>query len=220
MTEPDGAREQAERLQSAIRQLAILATNVCDASKSCDEGFSPDAVALLQEAGTRPLRHKKQPKTPKDAPIGSKKPKSTAPRQEKTSTSRYITRAQEDPPEDADIAPSPSSSSGVHIQLQVTPSQQGNRWRETWGSLSTRLAPATKTRVDAVPNRVFSFQGVHDALEMAEHVVRNHELLGLDAASHSLIKLSSVDSPARAAAVRCKTVWDQSLPREVSGARF
>lgn len=40
----------------------------------------------------------------------------------------------------------------------------------------------------------------------------------LDATSHSITKLASLDSPARAAAVRCKMIWDDLLPKEIRGA--
>lgn len=118
--------------------------------------------------------------------------------------------------DDSEDAP----QSGSAVTPHVTPSLQGNQWRETWASISAELTPATKVRVGEVLDRVFSHQGVQDAMELAEHVMQNEEILGLDAGSHSLIKLSSSNSPARAAAIRCKTMWEQSLPKEIKGARL
>jgi hypothetical protein len=217
--EPESAIEQAERFQAALRHLALLGDNVCSASKFCEEGLDPDAVALVHEAEIKPRRQKKRTKKTKDATVDSmQKPNPPVSRREKTSTPRYNSRDDSDNSDNEMRSTLPSFRS--QHELRVTPSQQGDRWRNTWAPLSANLTPATQIRVKDVLGRIFSPLGVQDALDMAEQVEQNHDILGLDAASHSIIKLSSVDSPARAVAVRFKTVWDQNLSKEIKGARL
>jgi hypothetical protein len=179
-------------------------------------------VALVHEAGIKPRRQKKQPKKTKDATLDSiQKPKPPVPRREKTPTPRYVPRTHQDDSDNSDTElQSTSTSFRSHTELRVTLSQQGDQWQEPWAPLSASLTPATQRRVKVGLERTFSHQGVQDALDMAERVEQNYEVLRIDAASYSIAKLATLDSPAKAVAVHFKTVWDKNRSREIKGARL
>jgi hypothetical protein len=68
-------------------------------------------------------------------------------------------------------------------------------------------------------DQVFSYEGVHNALEMAEQVSLNREVMEIDAAAISTIKIGTLDTPARSAVLCWKVILEKSLPKEILGAR-
>jgi hypothetical protein len=211
-------------MQTLVQKVTAIASNVYIMGKECDEGFSLEALELLQEAANTPLRCKKQTPPPKTTPKPSQKSKPAKPKEPDASPTQRITRQRRHDnhtmEQDADAAPStPSRVSLTDNVLHVTPSKEGNNWRATWVAISKDLTPSTKTMIGNVLNRVFSLQGVHDALEMAEQIEQNREVVEIDAASISATKLGSLTSPARSAALRWKVMMENSLPKEIRGAR-
>jgi hypothetical protein len=72
---------------------------------------------------------------------------------------------------------------------------------------------------ETLHHQVFSYKGVHDALEIAEQVSLNHKVMEIDAAAMSTIKIGTLDTPARSAVLCWKVMLEKSLPKEILGPR-
>jgi len=156
-------------MQHILQQVSIIATNVYNAGKSCDEGFSHEALALVQESAVTSLRKKKADQAPK---IRSKtRNMQKAPALPPETPPRRSLRQKTVPKQT--VVEEPTSSTSISTSLSVkspsvTPNKQGNDWTTTWTMISENLTLSTKKIATHLLPQVFSHQGVQDALEMAE----------------------------------------------------
>lgn len=182
-------------MQHVLQQVSIIAANVYDAGKSCDEGFSHEALALVQESAIAPLR-KKKPDLETKAKPKTRKPQKTPPQDSETPPRRSLRQntTPEQPIMQCGGCPPPIGTSLSAKMPILTPSKKGNAWKTTWASIAKDLTPATKKIAGHMLDQVFSHQGVQDALEMAEQVTINHEVMELDAAAISTIRIGALQN--------------------------
>jgi hypothetical protein len=75
--------------------------------------------------------------------------------------------------------------------------------------------PTTKKMAGHFLNQVFSYEGVHHALEMTGQATLNHEVMELDAATVSTVKTRSLGTPARGAVRFWKVLLEKPFPKEI-----
>jgi len=132
-------------MQHVLQQVSIIATNVYNAGKSCDGGFSNEVLALVRESAITPLRKKKADQAPK---IRSKTgnmqkapalPPETPPRRSLRQKPMQKQAVVEEP-----TSSTPISTTMLTKSPSVTPSTQGNDWKTTWTTIASNLSPSTK----------------------------------------------------------------------------